>query len=214
MMPARRSARRRTGSSFVVSGYIFPSGRGNTSSDGERWGTPVCVGARGRAEPVGKLVSYSDLMRTASYFALVAWLGIVSGCSTKRCSGQPITCANQADHCQTVPGCMPVPGCLFAFTAVDTKCQEQGSQQTCEATTTSACAWAGQQCTSVCPSITDPQACDDFSFVQAPYPDRNFPCVWSACTGIPVKKFCDQYSNDQCPAALGCRVTEGDPVGT
>lgn len=154
------------------------------------------------------------MLRKFSLTVVAAWLSVVPACSTKRCSGQAITCANQAAHCDSVPGCTPVPACVFSFTAVDTVCGKQGNQQSCEATTASACMWTGQRCTSVCPSITDPQTCHDFSFVTPPYPDKNFPCTWSTCSGVPVKQYCDEYSTADCPAQLHCAVKEDDPVGT
>jgi hypothetical protein len=146
---------------------------------------------------------------------LLACLSFDFGCSTKRCSGPAITCPGQAARCDSVPGCASVAACQFSFTAVDSVCTKQDTQKSCEGTTGSACVWtASGRCTTACSSITDPQACHDFSFVDPPYPDKTFPCVWSTCSGIPVVQFCDQYSTDACPADLGCTLKDQAPVGS
>jgi hypothetical protein len=157
---------------------------------------------------------FRSVTRMMVFGAAWAWAVIPGACSTKRCSGQPITCARLADRCDSVPGCVQVAACQYSFTAVDTVCQKLTTADACAATTTSACTWAPPACVSACGSITSSQACDDFSFVDPRYPDKNVPCVWSTCSGIPAKQFCDQYPVDQCPATLGCEVMDQDPVGT
>ena len=147
------------------------------------------------------------------WIAFAVCIGFGGGCSTKRCSGT-ITCARQAAHCDSVPGCQPTPACQYSFAPVDPTCHKLTTPETCAAATTSACMWTAPECVSACGAIADSQACQDFSFTDPRYAEKTFPCVWSTCSGIPRKQSCEDYPVDYCPAQLGCQVTQPDPVGT
>jgi len=149
-----------------------------------------------------------DLIRASLLVALVAMALCAAACTSKHCTGEPITCVVNANQCGSVPGCRNAPGCQYKFGGIDGMCHKQTNEQACQAVTSSDCAWSDNQCESACFTITDPASCVAFD------PSKTFPCSWSDCSGVPDKPFCADYPVDQCPAELGCQVTESDPVGT
>ena len=141
-------------------------------------------------------------------YALVILAADALGCTNQICTGSPITCAGNADRCASIPGCSAVPACQYEGRATDRDCDELLTEASCQATTNSSCAWSASRCVSACGTLIDPQMCADFD------PGRGFPCIWSTCSGIPDKPYCNRYPPDQCPSTLGCAVADRDPVGT
>ena len=149
-----------------------------------------------------------------AWVAIVVSSSLLGGCATKRCEGQPITCVDNADLCDSVPGCRTVGACRYALSETDATCQSLLTEEGCTGTTASACRWAPPSCVSACDSLPDIQTCQAFSFMDPRLAGQTLTCAWSSCTGIPTKKFCGDYSSDACPARLGCHLEASDPVGT
>lgn len=144
----------------------------------------------------------------------------LQGCSSEKCSGNPITCYVVRGACDQVPGCVSQPGCVKPFLAVAYDCRALKSETACVSITTAACAWGPDGCGSVCPTVLDEKSCRAVSYVDSTG-RTNSPCRWSTCSGIPEKKFCNDYPVNQCPSFLGCfpmtatftLAPRSDPIG-
>src|SRR4051812_20715295 len=94
----------------------------------------------------------------ARHFACVLLAAVAlagASCDNKYCGGPVITCADYPGACGRVPGCRVAAACQYKG-GVDGACRPLTTQPTCEAATTSDCAWSGDGCASACETITDP----------------------------------------------------------
>ena len=140
--------------------------------------------------------------RIVSLFCLLVAASVGSCTSNYQCTGSRILCEDlTADGCSSVPGCTAGPACMVYEN--DVSCATFRAAAACSAPK---CRWTGA-CVNVCSTLQDALTCNTtYSPIETTPGTRPWGCLWVQCTGTPLKPFCSDYSNTECPANRGCSV--------
>jgi hypothetical protein len=94
---------------------------------------------------------------------------------------------------------------MYSSESADKACALINAESSCVAPK---CSWTASECEDICVAITDLHTCNDTHSAEMISPSGSFlwGCVWVHCLGTPLKKFCSDYSVNQCPSELGCSV--------
>jgi hypothetical protein len=127
-------------------------------------------------------------------------------CTKLRCTGNVIECHNLGPACAATAGCVASPGCIL-WSIQGPFCAGFTAEATCAEPK---CSWVGGRCISHCETLEDQTSCQQHAAPGQTAPDGQYlwTCNWVDCRGTPKKQTCSEYSNDECPARLGCHVEQ------